>query len=484
MTSNPVRSEAEAQDPAPRQRDPALARRAPDRRPMSLTWRLFLCVSGLNILTMVIVGILGLHSANINISEDYDAQLITEASILWEILEEDSKDGRMSAFQIETFDAEHTAELLESVEQDSMLDYAQWRAFQVWHGGKLVMHSDNADVFPPAPLPHGFSNLTVGGDTWRAFSIHDKANGLVVTTFENLRDREIMERDILLDILVPLLIALPVLGIIFSIGIGFGLKGLHQLAGKLATRSPSDLSYLESGDLPKELKPLASSVNTLLSKLESALEHEREFIDHAAHELRTPLSALKLQAQLLSKSVKDTAAGDLMSELLASVDRTSRLVDQLLLMSRVSNQKIVLEKVVVHDVVKEALGMVATRIVDKDLRLNFHGDERMAVQAQPELLRTLVGTILDNAIKYTPRGGAIDIGVGDGAITVTDSGEGIPEAERGKVFDRFYRISGSKQPGSGLGLAIASQIAELLGAVITMETPKDHKGLRVVIRFG
>ncbi len=457
------------------------------RKPMSLTWRLFLCVSGLNIITMIIVGVLGLHSANINISEDYDAQLITEATILWEIVEEDSNDARMSAFEIETFDVEHTSQLLERFEESSMLDYAQWRAFRVWYKGKLVMHSDNADIFPMEIMPHGFNNLVVGKDTWRAFSIHDNTNDLIVTTFENLRNRELMQRDIMLDIIVPLLVALPLLGIIFSIGIGFGLKGLTRLAGKLATRSAADFSYLESGDLPKELKPLADSINTLLSKLEGALGHEREFIDHAAHELRTPLSALKLQAQLLSKSVREPSCESLLTELLASVDRTAKLVDQLLLMSRVSNQKIVLGHVVVSLVMQEALGMVATRIVDKDLRLNFQSEDGLSVLAQPDLLRTFFGTIIDNAIKYTPRGGDIDISLTQETshvlISITDSGEGIPEAERTRVFDRFYRISGSIQPGSGLGLAIASQIAELLAATIDIETPENGKGLRVLIRF-
>ena len=457
------------------------------KKPMSLTWRLFLCVSGLNILTMIVVGILGLHSANINISEDYDAQLITEAGILWEILEEDSKDARMSAFAIESFDAEKTAKLLENFEKDSMLDYAQWRAFRVWHKGQLVMHSDNTDAFPKTPFAHGFVNFTLGKDVWRAFSIHDEQNDLIVTTFENLHDREILQRDILLDILLPLLAALPVLGLLFSIGIGFGLKGLYQLAGKLATRSPSDLSYFDSAYLPKELKPLTVSVNSLLSKVESALAHEREFIDHAAHELRTPLSALKLQAQLLSKSADEQSSSELLAELLASVDRTARLVDQLLLMSRVSSQQIALERVNVLSVIKQVLNMMTTPIMEKNLQLDVRCDEALEVKAQPELLRTLIGTILDNAIKYTPKNSDIIITAGrvdtSTVITITDSGDGIPEMERSKVFDRFYRISGSKQPGSGLGLAIASQIAELLIAVITMETPENGKGLRLVIRF-
>ena len=457
------------------------------KRPSSLTLRLFLCVAGLNVLTMIVVGLLGLHSARINISEDYDAQLITEAGILWEILEEDSKDGRMSAFAVEAFDAEKTAKLLGSVEKDSMLDYAQWRAFRVWYKGKLVMHSDNADMFPDKPFAKGFSNFSLGKDIWRTFSIHDDQNNLVVTTIENLRDRDIMQSDILLDILAPLLIALPVLGLLFSIGVGFGLKGLRQLAGKLATRSPSDLSYMDSDYLPKELKPLANSVNSLLSKLEEALVHEREFIDHAAHELRTPLSALKLQAQLLNKSINDPASSVQLAELLAGVDRTSKLMDQLLLMSRVSSQNITLEMVNIEQTIAEALNMLANKIMRKNQLIDIQVDKSLTLQSQPELLRTLIGTILENAVKYTPEDGHIAItATRDAAlitIAITDSGEGIPESERAKVFDRFYRISGTKQSGSGLGLAIASQIADLLNAEITMETPENNKGLRVVIRF-
>ena len=275
------------------------------KKPLSLTFRLFLCVSALNIVTMVVMGLLGLRSANINIAEDYDAQLITEASILWDILEEDSKNGSMEAFKAESFDAEETAPLLERIEQDSMLDYAQWRAFSVWRkDGNLVMHSDNTDEMPPNRYRKDFPTLTIGTEMWRAFSLHDEQNGLVVETFENLHNREILQRDILFGVVGPLVVMLPVLGLLFSIGIGFGLKDLRKLA-KPSGDTLSVRSFAPRIERSSQRTQTAGThaVNTLLAKLEASLAHEREFIDHAAHELRTPLSALKLQAQLLAKSL-------------------------------------------------------------------------------------------------------------------------------------------------------------------------------------
>ena len=457
------------------------------KKPLSLTFRLFLCVSALNLLTMIVIGLLSLRSININISEEYDAQLITEASILWEILEEDSKNGNMAAFKIETFDLEQSTELMERAEQDSMLDYAQWRAFRIWKSGKIVMGSDNASILTQTPLPAGFSTIKIGNDTWRAFSLHDQKNDLIVSTFENLRDRNILKVDILLDVLAPLVIMLPVLALLFSFGVGFGLKDLHKVANRIGARSFSDLSRLESRDLPKELTPLTYSVNHLLASLEASLAHEREFIDHAAHELRTPLSALKLQAQLLAKSITDPQSSQLLEELLASVNRTARLVDQLLLLSRVAQQEIVLENTNVYHVIREVIGMYAVRIADKNLQLTLQCDEALTIQSQPELLRTLYGTILDNAVKYTPKDGSISISAerisGQVIVNIIDTGEGISEDQRAKVFDRFYRVPTTKQSGSGLGLAIARQIAQMLNADISLETPEKGGGLRVSIVF-
>ena len=457
------------------------------KKPMSLTLRLFLCVAALNILTMVVIGLLALRSMKINIGEVADAQLITEASTLWEILEEDSKDGKIDAFRPDGFDMEKSGEFMEREDQDSMLDYAQYRAFLVWKDAHIVMHSDNTKAFPLKPLPAGFSNIMVDGSEWRAFSLIDPANNLVVATFENLNDRDILKLDIFLDILTPLVITLPILALIFSFGVGIGLRDLHALTKRIASRSFSDLSSLDAGDLPKELKPLTKALNHLLSTLKASLTHEREFIDHAAHELRTPLSALKLQTQLLTKSIKDPQTMQQLDELHASVNRTARLVDQLLLLSRVSQQEILFEKVSLGDVIKEIISHYAVRIADKNIALTLNAQGPLPLHSQSDLLHTLIGTILDNAIKYTPKDGDIIIDAsqsnGITKVTITDSGEGIPEYEREKVFDRFYRLPATKQSGSGLGLAIAKQIATMLGADISLETPKNTKGLSVLITF-
>jgi two-component system sensor histidine kinase QseC len=445
----------------------------PQKKPMSLTLRLFLSIATLNILAMGFVAILGLHSANNKIAEEYDAQLITEASVLWQIMHEDVREGNFEEYNIGS-----ETPLLEKIQVESLLKYAQWRAFRVWKDDKAVIRSDNTDTMPTSPTAAGFSEVTIAGETWRIFSMHVPDEGIVVETFENLHNRELLQKDILFGVVGPLTVMLPLLGLLFSFGIGFGLKSLHKLARRLSTRSPADLSRLPSNDIPPELKPLANAVNTLLAKLETSIIHEREFIDHAAHELRTPLSALKLQAQILAKSLQDPM---LVDELLTGVDRTSKLVDQLLLLSRVAQQDIQLERIDLYNVVKEAIGMHALRIVDKNLTLDLSGDENATTHTQPELLRTLISTLLDNAIKYPPKGGDIAVTVTQKSITITDTGPGIPEAERPHVFDRFYRISGTKQPGSGLGLAIASQIAGQLNATIRLETPESHAGLRVVI---
>jgi signal transduction histidine kinase len=437
-------------------------------------------VLSLNVVAMCVVGMLGLRSSDIEIAQEYDAQMITETNVLWQLTREDIKQG-----DFEEFDLDSASPVLEKTQLEELQKYAQWRAFRVWKGDHIVIRSDNAASIPDIPVAAGFSSVSDGKETWRAFSLH--SDDVVVETFENLRNRELLQHDIFLGIAGPLLVILPLLGLLFSLAIRFGLQGLYRLAERLSTRTPSDLALLPSGDMPRELRPLTLAVNTLLAKLESALAHESEFIDHAAHELRTPLSALKLQAQMLARSIQTTESKALLDELLASVDRTSRLVDQMLLLSRVTQQDIALEPVSLHSSAKEAVGMVAIRIVDKSINLTLDSDDGALVQAQPELLRILIGVILDNAIKYTPAYGDITIATGmiDGhaTLSISDTGRGIPLSERQQVFNRFYRMADTYQSGSGLGLAIANQIAVLFGATITLETAASGYGLKAIVTF-
>ena len=216
------------------------------------------------------------------------------------------------------------------------------------------------------------------------------------------------------------------------------------------------------------------------------MAHEREFVDHAAHELKTPLTALKLQTQLIAKTLGDKPERKEVDELLLSVNRTARLVDQLLQLSRLSSQVITLSKINLYEVAKEVAALHAVSALQKNITLSLEGEETLMISAQPELLGTLIGTLLENAIKYTPENGSVAIKTekltSKAILIITDTGPGIPEDQRDRVFERFYRMNENNQPGSGLGLAIAQQVVMLLNATISLES-SPGEGLSAILRF-
>ena len=449
----------------------------------SLTFRLFFCLTGLIIFSLLLVALLGLRSANSEITDDYDAQLITESIVIWQLTHEHIQPNAAEEYGI----SDHVPWIQPS-DQEIVEEYAQWRGYRIWKDGKIALESDNIGDLPKQPDPAGFSNIKAGKEKWRVYAMHVPEDHMVVEAFENLRNRKILQDDILAGIAVPAFIILPLLALLLYFGIRYGLQHLYVLARKLEARTPNDLARLNVGNTATELRPLVGSINHLLDKLEISMRHEREFVDHAAHELRTPLTALKLQAQLIAKSLRNPSEKRAVDELLLSVNRTARLVNQLLQLSRLSHQTLVLSSLNLGNIAKEVIVAHALTALDKNITLSLENDESVVVQGQYELLATLIGTILENAIKYTPDGGSVIAHIGNEngcpMLKIIDTGPGIPESERSHVFERFYRTDESDQPGSGLGLAIARQIADLMSATIHLDsTSLPGTGLIVRIHF-
>ncbi len=449
-------------------------------KPLSLTLRLFFSLTFLILITLLLVALLGLRSANKEITEDYDAQLITESQVLWQITQEDLGEGVFKEYNIED-----SLVALDPSYQQELSQYAQWRGFRIWKNGKVILQSDNTDDMLSEPATVGFHNFTVNNDRWRVFALH-APDDVIVESFENLKNREILQHDILLGIVDPSLWMLPILGLLLFFGIRYGLRKLRDLASTLDGRSPTDLSRLPVQKIATELMPLVNAVNGLLNKLEASLAREREFTDHAAHELRTPLTTLKLQTQLITKNFK-AADRTPVDELLASVDRTTRLVDQLLLLARLSQQPTNLAPVNLFEEVHLVIALYATRALDKKITFSLTGDDNLYINTQVELLHIMIGTLLDNAIKYTPISGEINIRIENQntkpSLIIQDTGPGIAEIDQAQVFNRFYRGNGLAEPGSGLGLAIAQQIAELHQASIHLTNMVNATGLMVRVIF-
>ena len=445
----------------------------------SLKNKLLLRLSVLITATLIVVGSFAYSSVDNSINKNYDAQLITDCNLLWlltkeEIKEEDNKPP-------EELDAESTIKFQSGKYQESLELYGNWHSFRVWKGNKILISSDNAPRF--SILKEGLSDINIKGHTWRAYSLHIPEFGATVEAFEDLESRKIVENNILFELIIPLLFIIPVVGFMLSYGINNGLNGLKRFANQVAGRSPDDLSPLEELSTPRELKPLMNSLNGLFVKLADLLNREREFIDNAAHALRTPITALKIQGNLLQESKNKNDREEAIKDINLGINRVAKLIKQLLVLSKLDNNKTELTTVNLYTEVRNVLIDVSAVALDKKIELSLEGDENIFIKSDSELLKILIISIVENAVKYTSIGGRVKLNINDNTLEIEDNGVGIAPNERDKVFYRFYRINNSSEQGSGLGLAIAKSIADVFAATINISEGSDGIGTKVTIIF-
>jgi two-component system OmpR family sensor kinase len=284
---------------------------------------------------------------------------------------------------------------------------------------------------------------------------------------------------------------MPLLVIFIWFAVGRALEPVKRLTLLVKARKVSALDPLPDESLPDEVQPLVGALNDLLRRLGAALERERGFMADAAHELRTPLTALHLQMGTLARATTEAERADAMEKLSAGVQRAIRLVEQLLSLARqeprveVSRKRLQLDDLA-REVVAEMVPLADARKID----LGISASQPAYVLGDPDALRTLVRNLVDNAVRYTPVGGRVDLSVQEsrhpdkGAVLrIVDTGPGIAPDERQRVFDRFYRPPGTAPPGSGLGMAIVKAIADTHGASIALETGPAAQGLAVTVTF-
>lgn len=365
----------------------------------------------------------------------------------------------------------------------SAIDAADF-VVQVWRADGAVAFVSSARLVP-VRAPVGLSTVTADGADWRVFRI-DAANQIVQVA-QPMSLRRDRAANVALRVLLPLIVALPLLAALIWIVVGRGLAPLTALARSVAARGPRALAPLPETSLPDELRPLVGSLNDLLVRLGRALERERAFIGDAAHELRTPLTAVALQLQVLERVPEGPERGAALARLKAGIERSTRLVQQLLELARqdaaaADRPPARLDlAALAREVVTEQAPHAQARGID--LGLDASAAE---LDGDAEGLRAALGNLVDNAVRYTPAGGRIDVRVrtegGEVVAEVLDTGPGIPAAERERVFDRFHR-GGAGGTGSGLGLAIVREIARRHGATIELLDRNGGTGLRARIRL-
>jgi two-component system OmpR family sensor kinase len=308
-----------------------------------------------------------------------------------------------------------------------------------------------------------------------------------------MRVRERQAVELALRTLTPFVLLMPMLVIFIWFAVGHSLEPFKRLTALVESRKVTALDPLPAGNLPGEVQPLVGALNDLLGRLGAALERERGFMADAAHELRTPLTALHLQMGTLARATNEAERADAMEKLSAGVQRAIRLVEQLLSLARqepradVARRRLRFDDLA-REVVAEMVPLADARKID----LGISASQPAYVLGDPEALRTLVRNLVDNAVRYTPVGGTVDVSVQDsdepgsshGALLrIVDTGPGIPADERQRVFDRFYRPPGTVPPGSGLGMAIVKAIADAHGATIALNSGPGTQGLAVTVSF-
>jgi two-component system OmpR family sensor kinase len=290
----------------------------------------------------------------------------------------------------------------------------------------------------------------------------------------------------------PIAVMAPVLMLVVWWVVSGSLAPVSRVKRQVAARQADDLSPVSENDLPDEVLPLVHELNLLFGRVRTAFDAQQHFVADAAHELRSPLAALKLQVLSLERAQDEAARSLAISRVTAGIERATRLVEQLLVLARQegSVNDVKLEPVSLSDLA----GLAQARQID----LGLHHADDATVDGQPDALIILLRNLVDNAIKYTPSGGTVDIDLrrsagatgvakanvpGRVVLSVEDSGPGIPPEERERVFSRFYRVPGSQAGGSGLGLAIIKSIAERHGAVLTLDQSERLGGLKVKVDF-
>jgi two-component system sensor histidine kinase QseC len=335
----------------------------------------------------------------------------------------------------------------------------------------------------------GFSERMMEGQLWRTFGLVDPVSKLRVQVGEQYAVRQEMVEYIVFNSLWPLSAVLPFIALLIWFTVSNGLKPLKQVAVKVERRDPNSLVPLSSEGVPQEVVTMVESLNRLFTRVKKALDNERQFTADAAHELRTPLAALKTTAQAKLLSDHNGEHQAFLEQIVRGVDRTSHLLEQLLTLARMESQSMTMQHLQQVDLCKqvlEVLSQIGQHALDRHIDLSYEGEqEGVRVVGNGPALQILIRNLIDNAIRYTPCAGQVSIRIQaespEVCLVIEDTGPGIPTEQLAQVFQRFKRGEDVRSEGSGLGLSIVRRIVELHQGRITLDNRGTGSGLRVEV---
>lgn len=361
--------------------------------------------------------------------------------------------------------------------------------YQIWGAdGRLWLRSGDAPAVAMSDAP-GYRDIFHGGQPWRLLSVWGPGRAFQIQVAQSLDERGRVAVEVATQVGLPIVLALPLLALILYLAVRRAMQPLDRLAAGVAARSPDNLESLPAnGHVPSEAQPLVTALNQLLARLRTALDNERRFTADAAHELRTPLAAIKIQTQVALASPDPDDRNHALRQVWAGTDRAGRLVEQLLRLARLDPlagldraapvELDSLTLALAQDMAPQArAGQISLDRVDSPDPVTVRGDA--------ELLRVALRNLIENALRYSPPGSEVILGAGLEAgravLWVRDTGPGVPPEELSRLTERFYRGRDVTQEGSGLGLAIVQRIAELHGARLELANHPERGFLARVV---
>ncbi len=368
--------------------------------------------------------------------------------------------------------------------------YAPHVVFQVFVQGQLITRSSNAGLEPLSLQDEGFATVSrEDGQLWRVVSTHDEPNDVTVLVGEKIEARQSILWAVMRSLLGPLVISLPLFGLALWWSVRQGLAPIRDLRAVLERRPPHAADPVPADGMPRELQPLVQTLNGLLERIDRMVQLERRFTADAAHELRTPIAAIRAQAQVAMGAADDVAERThALQTTLAGCDRASRLVDQLLTLARLeAASESQFAAVDLSGTVRRVAGELAGIALARQQELTVQADMPCAVAAHESLLGVLVRNLVDNALRYSPAGACVQVQVSadaDGVcLRVQDSGPGMADDAIAHLGERFFRVLGNEQPGSGLGWSIVRRLLDVFGATVQIGRSAELGGLSVVVHW-
>lgn len=379
----------------------------------------------------------------------------------------------------------HPQSLRQKQELAAIKSTDKYLEFQIWNkNGQLILHSARTPNIPLSTGKNGLSHVWLNQNAWRVNTLVDRNSQLTFMVAERTDYRHRLETSLTKDSILIMLITYPFLGLLIWIIVGRGLDALRRVANEVRNRAPTYLQPVDTASAPLEIKPLVNALNLLFTELREAFEREKRFTADAAHELRTPLAALNTHTQIALRAKTPDERKQALFKVLASVNRGTHVIQQLLTLHRMTPQALQSDAKPfnLYRETADVAAQLAPEAIAKNIEFELIStSEEIIVHGHATAIGILLRNLIDNAIRYSEGRGPVIIQLLEKTdevdIHVIDNGPGIPESLRNRVFERFYRVMGTKATGSGLGLGIVLQIAHLHNASIELNTPESGNGL-------